>query len=55
MVYTQLPDGSIEFFDIINSQTVRRKYMGYSLTQAKKLFKAYCKQIKIDWLQHLAK
>lgn len=55
MLYTTLHDGSIEFFDIVNSLTIRKRYIGHSLKDAKRLFKAYKKQIQKNWFEYLAK
>lgn len=55
MIYTTLHDGSIEFFDIVNSQAIRKRYQGYTIKEAKRLFKAYTKKIQKDWNDYLAK
>lgn len=55
MIHTTLHDGSIEFFDVVNSLTIRKRYIGYSLKEAKKLFKAYKKELQKNWLEYLAR
>lgn len=55
MICTKLPDGSILISDIVNSQYVKQRYLGYSKTMAMKMFRAYKKQLQKTWLEYLAK
>ncbi len=55
MLCTKLPDGSILISDIVNSQYVKQRYLGYSKAMALKKFKQYKKQIQQNWAEYLAK
>jgi len=48
-------NGSLLITDIINSQLIKKVYFFSSLTAAKKDFKAYSKQLKQKWFEHLAR
>jgi hypothetical protein len=48
-------NGSLLLTDFINDQLVKKVYYFTSLTAAKKDFKAYTKQVKQNWFEHLAR
>ena len=39
-------EGMICLADIVNNQLIEQKYMGYTLSEAKRLFNKYIKSIK---------
>ena len=55
MTIEKQPNGSLLITDIINSQLVKKVYYFTSLTNAKKDFRAYTKELKQSWFQYLAK
>jgi len=55
MIIQKQPNGSLLITDIINSQLIKKVYYFTSLTEAKKDFKAYTKQLKQNWYEYLAK
>lgn len=55
MTIEKQSNGSLLITDIINSQLVKKVYYFTSLTNAKKDFKAYTKELKQSWFQYLAK
>jgi hypothetical protein len=55
MTVEKQQNGSILITDIINSQLIKKVYYFTTLTDAKRDFKAYTKQIKQNWFEYLAK
>jgi hypothetical protein len=55
MIVQKQSNGSLLITDIINSQLIKKVYYFTSLTEAKKDFKAYTKQLKQNWYEYLAK
>jgi hypothetical protein len=55
MTIEKQPNGSLLITDIINSQLVKKVYYFTSLTNAKKDFRAYTKELKQSWFEYLAK
>lgn len=55
MTIQKQPNGSLLITDIINSQLVKKVYYFTTLRQAKRDFKAYTKEIKKSWFEHLAR
>jgi hypothetical protein len=55
MIIEKQPNGSLLVTDIINSQYIKKVYYFTTLTAAKKDFKAYTKQLKQSWFEHLAR
>ena len=55
MIVQKQSNGSLLITDIINSQLIKKVYYFTSLTEAKKNFEAYAKQLKQNWYEYLAK
>jgi hypothetical protein len=55
MIIEKQQNGSILITDIINEQFIKKVYYFTTLTNAKKHFKAYAKQVKQNWFEHLAR
>lgn len=55
MIVQKQSNGSLLITDIINSQLIKKVYYFTSLTEAKKDFRAYTKQLKQNWFEYLAK
>jgi hypothetical protein len=55
MTVEKQTNGSLLITDIINSQLIKKVYYFTSLTAAKKDFKAYAKELKQNWFEHLAR
>jgi len=55
MIIEKQQNGSILITDIINEQFIKKVYYFTTLTEAKKDFKAYTKQLKQSWFEHLAR
>ena len=55
MTVQKQTNGSLLITDIINSQLIKKVYYFTRLTDAKKDFKAYTKQVKQNWFEHLAR
>ena len=55
MIIEKQQNGSILITDIINEQFIKKVYYVTTLTDAKKDFKAYAKQVKQNWFEHLAR
>ena len=50
-----LPNGFLKLTTVVNSQLVTRKYLFCTKAEAKRLFKAEIKAIKLNWYEYLAK
>lgn len=55
MIIEKQTNGSILITDIINSQLIKKVYYFTSLTNAKKDFRTYTKELKQSWFEYLAK
>lgn len=55
MTIEKQPNGSLLITDLVNSQWIKKMYYFTTLRDAKTDFKAYSKQIKQSWFEHLAR
>lgn len=55
MLVEKQPNGSILISDFVNQQFIKKVYYFTPLAQAKKDFRAYCRQISANWAEYLAK